>query len=481
MQILPQRVVVGMLGPLMLQIFLVFLYSTIKYDIFDSRLFSLAFIIAFPLLIMHVISPFLLTYFGNFEKRIDKLFRNGFEQVLIKNQTNTDLDEERSALGKSINITDDDRLKIVEEIKNTLTPVLVKPAIDTYKDTFYSRTDRQYLEQEISSLEYYESLALFAIYSMIFFTMDLVTLMFMKYTSLQLVIITLDRVIEWRVFLSLAIPSLVIILINAGLFKYSLDRLEKYLPYVVPALFLENEEKNYLRKETIRSILSYNFDNLLPRGVQYKSKGVIDKAQHELVSSLLKNEIMVKSRQNFALSLAFREYSIWLTRKMEQRDKRGQPTLLDKLLLGERIGRVVIDSEALLGLNSDLIYTRTQISKWKSLKKEQKEMTFLLMYRLVERLIRELGVFYLPTDSDNNNKDDFNFYEIIKELFKKKYLEKPEYDILNNFRYLRNKVIHEPGTEIEVSSRTLIDIMTVVNDVLKRFNSIKEEELILSN
>ncbi len=462
MRLISLRISIGMLGPLIFQVLLTMLYSSIRYEEINSRLLLLFLLTIFPLVIMHVISPFLLSYYGRLEDRLEKLFSKGLDQVLLRDDSFIDT---RTKLRESVLLAQEDRKKTAEEIKKVLVPILVKPALDGYKDTFYAR-DKEVKAND--TLDYYESLALFSIYTVVFFTVNLVITWFLKFTSVNLIVIQLDQIEEWNFVYLLTIFFVAGIVLSYLLFGYSIEKMESYLPYAVPNLFYEDPQQNMLRKEQIRSVLSYNLDSLLPRNIQRVRKYVIDESINQVAMPLLKEEFLIKSRKNLALKLAFEEYSLILARRMKLREKRGQITEIDRLLLGEKIaGAIQFNNDDLLGLNMDLMYVRSQIADWKELSKEQREMTYIQLYRLIERVIKQICFNLSGEELEVDTPAEVNFFEGLKWLSTNGYMDRDTYSTLNHFRFLRNQVIHEPGTEIQVSSTTLIDVIRDTNQILK--------------
>jgi len=462
MRIISLRITIGMLGPLVFQILLSMLYSSIRYEEINSRLLLLFLLTIFPLVIMHVISPFLLSYYGQFEERLRYLLEMGLDQVLLQDDS---FIETRTKMKKSVMLAQEDRMKTAEEIKEVLVPILVKPALDGYKDTFYTRDHNV---RAINTLDYYESLALFAIYTIAFFSVNLVITWLLKYSSVNLLVIQLDYIENWTYVTVLSVFFLSGIILSYLLFEYSVNKIEVYLPYAVPNLFYEDPEQNLLRKEQIRSMLTYDLDSLLPRNIQRNRKYIIDDALNQVAVPLLKEEFLIKSRKHLALKLAFDEYSLILAKRMKVRESRGQATALDRLLIGENIGgKIEFDNDTLLGLNMDLMYVRSQIADWKNLSKEQKEMTYIQLYRLIERVIKHISFNLSEDHFEVETSSEVNFFDGLRWLSANGYLNKDGYSTLNHFRYLRNKVIHEPGTEIQVSSSTLIDVIRETNNILQ--------------
>ena len=459
-----------MIGPLLVQLFFAFLYSSIKYQSLDTRIFTLFLLFTFPLVLQHVLSPFLLSYIGGFDARIRKLLDRGLNLVLSEQN---ELEVTQASSLRNFGIIEENRLSVIEEVKNSLIPVLIKPALNAYHDNFYSRdTD----EKEIRSLEYYESLALYSLFSIIFFVSDLMLVFLLKFTSINLFVLELDYIAEWSFVLVVAISLIAGITLNFILLQYSVSKIEQYLSYAVPGIFYENPEKNLLRKETIRSLLEYKSDYLVSKSTQKRNRDIFDSAKKSILDSILREEFIVESRKNVALKLAFKEYSLILAAKLKEREQQNQQSLLDHVFLGEKLGEhLLFKNHELLGLNSDLIYVRSQITSWQTLAKESKEMTYIQLYRLSERLIKQIYFYFAEIDEiDASEATSVNFFDGIKWLQKENILDKSGYDLLNHFRFLRNKVIHEPGTGLVVSNKTLLDVLEEIDGLLLKIRKLTE-------
>lgn len=352
------------------------------------------------------------------------------------------------------------KAEIVEEIEEELVPLLLTPALDHYRDNFYLRS-ADLLEK--ATAEYYESLVLFAIYTFIFMGTDLVLIWMMKYGSIDFIVITLDQITNiW--FSRLLLGTLIIIMgLSLYLARYALRELEKFFPFIVPYLFYEPAEDSLLRKESIRNIAAYNYDNLLTRKEQYLYKELLQQVQQRILSPLLFKEISIESRRTLAARFAFQKYSSILAAKLEQREQHGQNTKIDRLLLGESIGELQLAHESLLGLNADFMFVRKQLGNWNALDELQHQLTFLYLYRICEVIIRAAGNLFIAISEESS---ETNYYESIRLLKDNKVINLKDYGNLNNFRYLRNKLIHEPGVSINVSQSSLQDILRALHNLL---------------
>ena len=476
MRLFSPRIMIGMIGPLLVQLFLAFLYSSIKYQALDTRLFTLFLLFTFPLVLKHVLSPFLLSYIGGFDGRIKKLLNRGLDLVLDEK---SELKGGGSNSQASFGIRENNRQSVIEEIKSSLIPLLIKPALSAYHDTFYSRDTE---EKEIRSLEYYESLALYSLFSIIFFVTNIIVVFLLKFTSINFFVLELDFITEWSFVIAVASVFAISIVLNYILLRYSVNKIEQYLPYAVPGIFFENPDKSLLRKETIRSLMDYNYDYLVSRGTQKRNRELFDSTKKSILFSILKEEFIIESRKNLALKLAFKEYSLILADKIKEREQKNRKSLLDHVFLGEKLGEhLLFKNHELLGLNSDLIYVRSQITNWRALAKESKEMTYIQLYRLIERLIKQVYFAFAEIETtDVSEATGVNFFDGIKWLQKENILEKNGYGLLNHFRFLRNKVIHEPGTELEVSSQTLIDVLEEIDNMLQKMGRITTKKMTIN-
>ena len=143
------------------------------------------------------------------------------------------------------------------------------------------------------------------------------------------------------------------------------------------------------------------------------------------------------------------------------REKRGRQKYLDRLLLGEKIGFLQIDESELLGLNSDLSFIRGQLNRWPKLNHAQRTLIFLSLYRITERIVREATSGLIDLE-----ENPLNFYEQVRLLLERNLISVQNYDRINEFRYTRNKLIHEPGVSLNVSSNTITQVLGALNQLV---------------
>ncbi|MHA2169042.1 MAG: hypothetical protein ACXAB7_03925, partial [Candidatus Kariarchaeaceae archaeon] len=348
---------------------------------------------------------------------------------------------------------------------------LSKRALQHYKDTFYSRSTKT---RPVNSLEYFEALTLFASLTTILFSIDtlLVWIMYIRPNGIFLYFIRLDNLEDLQITITLTIIFLLGIFFSYWLYLYARERLLFYLPYVVPILFNEPQDEQYLRRETIRSIVSYNMDNLVDRRYQKKYRALFSSSIDDLLTPLLRDEFLITARTEFAHKLAWREYSSVINTGTKPIDESSR-TPLELLFLGNKVGKLRLAEKDLLGLNSDFDYISSNLSKWDSIRGEERMIVYFHVYRLVEYIFREISQSLALFTED----EDYNLYNSITALFEIGYLTKEDKKNLHNLRYRRNKLMHEPGMTLEVSNVSVLEVINTLNSTLELMSIDSKEEL----
>ncbi|RMG32442.1 MAG: hypothetical protein D6732_13370 [Methanobacteriota archaeon] len=464
------RLIIGVLTPILFEVSLIFLYSSIKYDTIDFRAVLGGIVLFFWVVALYVISPFVLVKFGKFEKRFGAIIREGLHQALITGENTATSDPTQSSLSLDLNVAKAEQEIVMKSIEENLIPQLAKSSVNFYTDTFYARDYTKSNRTAIMNLEYYESIALLSLFTMFFLLLDFLLLFIMKFTSIDFIFITLDQISNWGFFFTLTFYFVVSFLVMFIAFRHSLPFIDEYVSYTIPIMFRESEMSSFIRRESIRSIVSYNFDNLISRKEQKRAKDVIESTMDHLLHDLLEDELMISSRRKLALKLAWREYSKLLSAKVEEREKKGKHRYLDRLLLGERIGSMQIDESELLGLNSDLSFIRDQLNRWGKLNSAQRTVIFLSLYRITERIIKEAVSVFVDLE-----ENPLNFYEQTRYLLEKDLISVSAYDKINEFRYTRNKLIHEPGVSINVASNTITQVLSALNQLVGNISKLPVE------
>lgn len=453
------RVKLGIVGPLYLQVAILYLYSTIRYSTLDRSLFVLIVIFMFPTLILSVLAPFLISTFANLPKRIKDRLDHELDTLLISNSYK-DYDESRTLLVPQPFLIDMNP-KISDSIKEKLVPPLTQRAIAHYKDNFYSRNERI---NPVRSLEYFESLVLFSLISMILFTIDLIILLLMNLRDVPLYIIVLDKISDPEIILIFSIIGISAIVLSYSLFRYSRERMIYYLPYVVPILFNEPGDEQYFRRETIRSLMSYNLDNLIDRNDQKRYRGPLSHAIDELLVPLLRDEFLISARREFASKIAWRDYYRIINEEQREGTTDHGLTYLERLLMGQSVGKIKLNEKDLLGLHSDLGSIMDQVVIWGKLSSEKRIMLYFQLYRLIEYVLKDIVVcLNLALEEDDEN----NLYGALKTLYGIGYIDDNGKRALNDLRYRRNKLMHEPGITLDVSVQSITEILDIVNSLLE--------------
>lgn len=463
------RLIIGIIAPILFEVSLVFLYSSIRY-VLDFRAILGGIVLFFWVVALYVISPFVLVRFGNFEQRFAEIISQGLHQALTVSESTGGDDPSQSSLSLDLNVAKAEQEIVMKSIEENLVPQLARSSINYYTDTFYSRDYSKSNRTALMNLEYYESIALLSLFTMFFLVLDFLLLFVMKFTSIEMIFITLDKIENWGFVQTLAIYFAIAFAIMYTAFRHSLPFIDEYVSYTIPIMFRESEMSAFIRRESIRSIVSYNFDNLISRKEQKRVKDTIDNTMEHLLHDLIEDELMIASRRKLALKLAWREYSKLLSERLEMREKKGKQRYLDRLLLGEKIGFMQIDESELLGLNSDLSFIRDQLNNWGKLNSAQRMVIFLSLYRITERIVKE-AVSGLVDLEEN----PLNFYEQTRYLLEKDLITVSAYDKINEFRYTRNKLIHEPGVSIDVASNTITQVLSALNQLVGNISKLPVE------
>ncbi|MCE7735902.1 MAG: hypothetical protein GPJ54_13555 [Candidatus Heimdallarchaeota archaeon] len=457
------RVKLGILGPLYLQVAILFLYSTIRYQILDRSLVVVILLLLFPSLILTVLAPFIISIFANLNNRLQTRLSSELDDLIRSERSWEPQEESKTLMIEELFLGDSHKSEVSDSIKKKLVPLLSKRSLAHYKDNFYSRTEKI---KPVRSLEYFESLVLFASINSILFIFDIIVVWIMNFQSLPFYFIKLDKIEDPGITISVTIFLLLGLAFSYMLFFYSRERLIHYLPYVVPILFHEPEDEKYFRRETIRSLTSYNLDNLIDRKDQKKYRESLGFALDELLVPLLRDEFLISARSEFASKIAWREFASVIQSEGSFGANQTK-SILERFLLGEKIGPVKLNEKDLLGLYSDQEYIKDQLYKWDSLSREERMIVYFQLYRLTEFIFREitLGLNLVPED------EEYNLYNSIKILFGVAYLSEDDKKILNNLRYRRNKLMHEPGISLEVSAHSVSDVITTITHILEILQS----------
>ncbi|MFV2016040.1 MAG: hypothetical protein ACC656_11460, partial [Candidatus Heimdallarchaeota archaeon] len=383
-------------------------------------------LLLFPSLILTVLAPFIISIFANLNGRLQSRLSSELDDLIRSERSWQSPEESKTIMIEELFLGDSHKNEINQSIKKKLVPLLSKRSLAHYKDNFYSRTEKI---KPVKSLEYFESLVLFASINSILFIFDIIIVWIMNFKSLPLYFIELDKIEDSNTTISVIIFLLMGLAFSYMLFFYARERLIHYLPYVVPILFHEPEDEKYFRRETIRSLTSYNLDNLIDRKDQKKHRDSLGLALDELLIPLLRDEFLISARAEFASKIAWREFSSVINSEGNLRGDQPR-SLLEKFLLGAKIGPVKLNEKDLLGLYSDQEYIKNQLHKWDSLSREERMIVYFQLYRLTEYIFREITMCLNLVSEE----EEYNLYNSIKILFGVAYISEEDKKFLNNLR-----------------------------------------------
>ncbi|MHA2502081.1 MAG: hypothetical protein ACXAE3_04370 [Candidatus Kariarchaeaceae archaeon] len=461
------RFKLGVLAPFGLQIGITFLYSSIKYETLESSLIATVGLYIFPIFVMAILSPQFITIMISLRQKIADQIDGELDNLVISDGYGQE--EGRTQLIENRFPSVGDVQTIGENIKSKLTPLLTERAVNSYQDNFYSRIGEFRQER---SLEYFETMVLFAGLSMIFFIVNLLVVIIISFTSLDIYFIELNQIESTGITVNLVSIFGFGIVLTYYILEFAGRKVMYYLAYSVPVLFNEASEEQYLRRETIRSVVNYNFDNLIDRRNQRAIQSEISEVLARELNSLLAEEIMITARSEFARKLAWREYSKLIEYDILSKNKDEQ-SCLELLSIGEKVGPVKLDENHLLGLHSDVIYITNARNKWKELGEETRAFVYFQLYRVIEFVLKQayLSLNLLKEDTE------FNLFNAINDFYELGYMTKKEKNELHNLRYRRNRLMHEIGASLDVSQNSLEVSIDALESVLQKIKENSEDEI----
>lgn len=452
------RLRLGILTPFVLEAGLIFVYSSIRYRTLETSLVTVILTFIFPVIIIYVLSPHIVAFITGLYNRIEGKISEELNRYILAPYYATEQGRTQM-LAKMV--ADPSKVQgISEAVKKALVTPLTLKSYTFYKDNYNSRSNETRQEK---SFEYFESLILFSSILLVFFSLDLIMVWVASFGDVQLLFITIDVIESPIIMLILSTIFIVGIGASALLLLYAINRFDALLPYSIPILFTEPEDELYLRRETIRSLVTYNFDNLMDRVHQKRHKNIIESVVANELKELLQEEVRITARKEFAQKLAWREYINLLNIGISS--SQGETTSrLEDLSLGQKIGPVTLDEKDLLGIHSDLNYINARLEEWSKIPAETKIFVYFQIYRVVEAVLREVSLSLDLHEED----DEFNLYDGLTKFENEGYINKEEKSVLNNLRFRRNKLMHEPGISLDVSRDGIEDVINVLETILEK-------------
>ena len=458
------RVSFGLVLPLFLEILIYIVYTGLRTGDFQFSAILLYTFLVIPILLIYLLTPKLLFQVGGVKKHIIQNLKSNYDEIFLKPRKFRFQDKAVPITDMEFKLKKEENALLERKIKNSLIPELSKEAQNQYSQNFI---DRSHTTRNEKLLTYNESLFLFSLVSSALLFLNLILVIILSFTSIELDFITLDQLTN-AVNVTIFASIFGLLLLSSLYLLYATSKsLCSLIPRVLPIIYYEPEEEREKRITQILAIAEFPISNLFVRRTQRELFGVIDEAKKQLLFAKLVETISWYYRDEMAKSIAWKMYKEVLEEMQlpeETKEKIERQFKYDPL--AHLISSNILTSDEEQAIKADIDYIKEKIVIWDKIRSEEQTLSFLLIYRSLETIFRR-SLSSLDTASDT---EDVNFLKLIDILEKNGLLTKDEVTLLHEIRFKRNLLFHEPGKSIDIGKNTMEKLLMLITSLLDRLN-----------
>lgn len=456
------RVGFGLILPILAELLTYSVYTGLRTGKYEFSILMLLVFMFIPLLFIYLMAPGIIFSLAGIKKHIKENILSHLEDIFLKQRVIAASAKTVVMQDTDLKLDDAEKKKLMENIKQAFIPKHLKEAQGLYRENFI---DRRHATSKERLLTYYEALYLFALISTVVLLFDFVLVLILHKTSINLDFIYIDQItnpvnvaIFAGVFAILTIFSL-ILLIHAS------KNLCKLVPKLLPIIYYEEESEREKRFLKLISIAEFPISNLFVRRTQKELHRIIEDAKRALLYPSLVETIHWYYREQLAKHNAWKLYKNILEQSgISEETKRSieQRFMHDPFTILLRSELFTKDEE--IAIKADLDYVNDRLGNWDKARSEEQMLAFLLTYRVLEivfrRIIEKLNLSL--TD------EELNFLRLIDILQAQNLISQEEATLLNEVRFKRNLMFHEPGKSITVNYSTMKKLLELIKVITER-------------
>jgi len=461
------RIGFGLVFPFLIEVFIYIIYTGLRTQDFQFSALLLIIFVIIPILFLYLAAPRIIFRWGRVRNNIDLNLKSNLQNVFLKPRSFSLKDKAVPLKDMELKLSKKEEKLLVTRIKTKLIPEITKEAENQYAQNF---VDRSHTTRNERLLTYNESLYLFSLVSSAILAINLILIVILRWTSIELDFVTLDQIVNNTNIIIFSCIFAFLMAFSIFLSISSSKKMCELIPQVLPIIYYESEEEREKRLTQIKAIAEFPISNLFVRRTQKELASSIEEAKKNLLLTILTETISWYYRDEMAKATAWNLYKEMLedlqiseeTKEKIEKQFKYDPTL-------ELISSHILTSEEEQAIKADLDYINEKIENWNKIRSEEQTLSFLLIYRSLETIFRRTLSFI----STQPEQEEVNFLKLIDILEKDKILSKSDVSLLHEIRFKRNLLFHEPGKTLDLGKQTMEKLLIVIKDILDK---IKEKK-----
>ncbi|UCG03088.1 MAG: hypothetical protein JSW11_03680 [Candidatus Heimdallarchaeota archaeon] len=442
------RFVLGVLFPLLYEIGLIGAYLFFMTDKFELFLLLPTILLIFPAYIFYIYSPYLIVRISRAAERYSESLRQNINQIFLL---------------KRIDLDTKTKNELQKNIQNELLPKLRTLFRRGYIDSYFTRDDTISDEK---MLTFRETLFLFSICYGLINVVNVVTIIYLHFKSINLDFLYIDQIINpinvvffGTLFSTLVILSLILFLHS----RKNLATLICKTSYNLSLPALDQDLKVKTRQVELDSIRRFPLADKI--GTKLAANwDLVSKIYFDFIETHINDELRDYTRREVARTLVLEQYSSMLNNLDLSKEKRRELEM--QFFLGHSVTDAIEElgssEEEAESLKLDVFYATKKLEKWEELSTDEHISTFLFLWRSTETLFR-----HVLWKRNAYPTDDQSWPSIVNALLREQLLMTRENKDLKRIRLRRNAMLHRSQDRF-VSKEDVEDLLNLLQAVIDR-------------
>ncbi|MFX0014739.1 MAG: hypothetical protein ACFFB2_00935 [Promethearchaeota archaeon] len=442
------RFILGILSPLIYEIALVEAYLFFMSNQIELFLFLPTILLIFPAYIFYIYSPYLIVGISRAAEKYSRELRQNIDRIFLL---------------KEIDLETSTKNELLENIYYELIPKLRVLFRRGYIDSYFTR-DEAIPDEKM--LTFRETLLLFSICYGLINVINLGTIIYLHFNSIDLDFLYIDQIINPLNVVFFGTLFSTFVLLSLILFFHSRKNLATLIcktSYNLSLPAFDQDIKVKTRQIELDSIRRFPLADKI--GTKLAANwDLVSKIYFNFIETYIDEELRDYTRREVAKSLVLEQYSSMLTKLVLPENKRKELEM--QFFLGQSVTDALEElgssEEETESLKLDLFYATKKLENWDDSSTDEQISTFLFLWRSTETLFR-----HVLWKRNVYPKEDQSWPSIVNTLLREQLLTTRENKDLKRIRLRRNAMLHRSQDRF-VSKEDVEDLLNLLQSVIDR-------------
>lgn len=442
------RFVLGILAPLLYEIALIQAYLFFMGNNIGLFLYLPTILLIFPAYLLYIYSPYLIVRISRAAEQYSESLRQNINDIFML---------------KKIDLDARTKIELRKNIHSELLPKLKNVFRRGYIDSYFTR-DETIADEKM--LSFRETLFLFSITYGLINLINLGTIIYLHFNSIDLDFLYIDRIINPLNVAFFGILFIIFFVLSVFLFLHSRKNLAVLIgktSYNLSLITAEQDINVKTRQIELDSIRRFPLTDKIGSKLA-ANWDLVSKIYLNFIESHINEELREYTRKEVARALVLEQYSSMLDKLDLPTEKRKELEM--QFFLGQSvtdaIEEIVSSEEETESLKLDVLYVTKKLDTWDEISTDEHISTFLFLWRSTETLFR-----HILWKKDAYPKEDQSWPSVVNSLLREQLLTSKENRTLKQIRLRRNAMLHRSKDRF-VSKEDVEDLLQLLQAVIDR-------------